>query len=231
MTALDQLKEDKLEYPDLQMRIGELTGNFMIENKGAPMYNAEAAYIGLIGIMAYKCEMVNFVWAEPMYFYHYAGAAGLMSSRGITERFSTSFNLRFEDAVSWFKKLRQEVGSINSYCLNSVTLTHIMKVEYDDAAANHHKRYFSASRWLQDYINKKTGRRISETGEIDLSVETPKDWDRYMRLKSSALKISSLRREVAQQYLTKARKHLIRRSGGPPPGAPPTPGGLRIKTD
>ena len=85
MTALNQAKEDKPKYPELKMRFEEETGYFLIENKGAPMYNAVPEFNGLVSVMGYECEIEESVSITPTYFYHF-----VEYSQGDTE-FSTNF--------------------------------------------------------------------------------------------------------------------------------------------
>lgn len=201
------------------------SGLFTIRNVGAPVYNATAEAHAIVYLYGDDCMTDGFVYTSPIY-YTYALSASRTYPQDDprTTSFSTQFRNDFELVKKWFEQIKDAVGPINDHCLNSVTLRHLIEVNYGSETGIQNRRYFLAEITYRDYIDSTTHRRVSHTSELETAYLNPDRWREEMNQVRLAERIQFW--DVSAGNIDRAKKYLVEMSGGP--ARPSAPKNLRI---
>lgn len=227
MTALNQTEKDQPKYPKLEISEDAESGEILIRNVGAPMYNSTAEFHALVYVSAGKCKQDHFSSDYQTAFYYKPGSGWRSTQKsGTKSEFSTEFLPEFEEIGNWFKMLKKKTGSIKGYCLTSVTLHHLIKVNYEGEGAPRTARHFNARKMLENYIDKKTNRQINNKSDTWTEKIDQDEWQGEIEKEQSALKIDYLYKVTSKEVLY-AKKFLLKHSGSSSAGAPGTPSGLK----
>lgn len=223
--AVFRSDENAPDYPEIKIFVEPDSDFFTIKNIGGPIYNATVEAHAIVYLYGNDCMMDGFVYTSPIY-YTYKPSAGRTYYKDDPRMmsFSTQFGNDFEHVKAWFKQLTDAVGPINDHCLNSVTMQHLIKVNYDSETGIKNSRYFLAAITYQDYIDSTKHHKVSHTSEIETDYLDPDQW----REKINQVRLAGRIRfwNVSAENIDRAKKYLTEMSGGPAPPAPPT--GLRI---
>jgi hypothetical protein len=211
--------------PEFILVVEPDTGLFTIKNVGAPVYNATAEAHAIVNLYGDDCMTDGIAHTSPVS-YTYAITADPTYPRDAPRAmsFSTQFRNDFELVKKWFEQIKDAVGPIHDHCLNSVTMRHLIEVDYDSETGIRNSRCFLAEITYRDYIDSTTHHRVFHTSEIETAYLDPDQWREKMNQVRLAEGIQF--RDVSADNTDRAKKYLIEMSGAP--ARPSAPRNLRI---
>lgn len=212
--------ENVPEYPELKISVQPDADLFTIRNVGAPIYNATVEVHAIVYLYGNDCMLEGFGSTRPIYYaYEPWTDRTFLGDDPRTMSFSTRFGIDFEHVKAWFAQLKDAVGPINNHCLNSVTLQHLIKVNYDRETGMQSSRYFLAAITYRDYIDSKNHHKVSHTSEIKTDNLNSNQWRGKINQVRLAGRIRSW--DVSDENIEQAKHYLSKMSGGSTPLAPP----------
>jgi hypothetical protein len=217
--------ENVPEYPELKISMEPDADLFTIRNVGAPIYNATVEVQAIVYLYGNDCMLDGFASTRPIcYAYEPWTDRTFFGDDPRTISFSTRFGIDFEHVKAWYAQLRDAVGAVSGHCLTSVTMQHLIKVDFDLETGIRSSRYFLAAITYRDPIDSSAHHNVSHTSEIETDDLSPDQWREKMNRIRHAEHIHF--RDVSAGNIDRARRYLTEMSGGPSPPAPPA--NLRI---
>ena len=214
--------ENEPASPEFEIVVEPDSDLFTIRNVGSPAYNTTAEAQAIVYLYGGDCMTDGSASARPIYYTYEISAVRLYPMDDPrTMLISTQFRTDFERAGAWFEKLKDAAGPVSDHCLNFMTMQHLIKVNYESQTGIQNTRYFLAEITYRDFIDSTKHHRVSHTSEIETADLDPDRWREKMNQVRLAERIRFW--DVSAENIDRAKKYLIRMSGGPAQSAPPAP--------
>jgi hypothetical protein len=225
-SAADLLSsEDAPVSPELKIVAEPDADVFTIRSVGAPVYNITVEAHAIVYLYGNDCMTNGLVSIRPIdCTYEPSVSRAPYEDDPLATSFSTRFGIDFEHVKAWYAQLRDAVGAVSGHCLTSVTMQHLIKVDFDLETGIRSSRYFLAAITYRDPIDSSAHHNVSHTSEIETDDLSPDQWREKMNRIRHAEHIHF--RDVSAGNIDRARRYLTEMSGGPSPPAPPA--NLRI---